>query len=141
MAVRQTAAKQRAALIQGLVWLVSGLWPVLHLRSFEWITGPKVDKWLVRTVGLLVTVVGAVLLGAHQRNRVTPEIQMLATGSALSLTAIDLFYVFKRRISPVYLLDAVLELGLIALWYIETPRAARDFTAPDELAPSTWVER
>ena len=113
--------ERRAALIQGVVYVVSGVWPLVHLRSFEMITGPKVDKWLVRTVGVLITVVGAVLLSAHRNNRVTPEIRTLAVGSALGVTAIDVFYVLRRRISPVYLLDALLELFLVWLWF--RPRA------------------
>ncbi len=32
------------------------------------------------------------------------------------LGAIDIFYVARRRISPVYLLDALVQLGLVALW-------------------------
>ena len=32
---------------------VTGIWPILHLPSFEAITGPKIDDWLVHMVGLL----------------------------------------------------------------------------------------
>lgn len=32
------------------------LWPLLHMRSFEAVLGPKTDRWLVRTVaGLMLT--------------------------------------------------------------------------------------
>jgi len=34
------------------------------MRSFEAITGPKADKWVVRTVAVLVTVIGGVLVAA-----------------------------------------------------------------------------
>jgi hypothetical protein len=43
------------------------------------------------------------------------ETKGLALASAGGLTAIDVTYVAKRRIAPVYLLDAVAELALIAL--------------------------
>ena len=29
--------------VQGSYYLVTGLWPLVHLASFEAITGPKVD--------------------------------------------------------------------------------------------------
>jgi hypothetical protein len=34
----------------------------------------------------------------------------------VGLTAIDIFYVARRRIAPVYLLDAVAELAIIGGW-------------------------
>jgi len=42
--------------------------------------------------------------------------RLLAVGSALGLTGIDVVYVRNGRISKVYLLDAVAELVLVAAW-------------------------
>ncbi len=50
------------ALGQGAFWLAAGVWPLLHYRSFEAVTGPKQDDWLVKTIGGLIAVVGATLL-------------------------------------------------------------------------------
>jgi hypothetical protein len=34
---------------------LGGLWPLVHLSSFEAVLGPKTDRWLVKTVcGLLI---------------------------------------------------------------------------------------
>jgi len=49
---------------QGAYFAATGVWPLVHMRSFEAITGPKADKRLVRTVGVLVTVIGGVLVAA-----------------------------------------------------------------------------
>ena len=38
--------------------IVGGLWPLIHLRSFEAVFGPKVDRWLEHTVAGLLTTVG-----------------------------------------------------------------------------------
>lgn len=108
--------ERNVALAQGAVWVVSGLWPIVHLPSFEKVTGPKVDGWLVKTVGALITTVGVVLLSAAKRDRITPEIAGLGTGAAASLAAVDLVYVPKGRISPIYLADALMEAGFIAAW-------------------------
>lgn len=36
--------------------IVSGLWPLLHMGSFERVSGPKNEHWLVQTVaGLLLS--------------------------------------------------------------------------------------
>ena len=92
------------------------------MRSFEAITGPKVDKWLVKTVGVLVSVIGATLWVGATRRQIGPELKLLATASAAGLTAIDIVYVAKRRISPIYLFDAALEAAIIASWNTATDR-------------------
>jgi hypothetical protein len=75
--------------------------------------------WLVRTVGVLVLVIGAVLIvSAAISASANASIFVLAVGSALGLTAIDVIYVLKRVISPIYLLDAAAEVVLIVLWII-----------------------
>ena len=106
--------QRTAVLTQGVYYVATGMWPLVNMRSFERVTGPKIDKWLVKTVGVLVTSIGGALLVAATRRRISPEARVLAAGTALGLAAIDVYYVAKRRIAPVYLLDAVTELALLA---------------------------
>jgi hypothetical protein len=90
--------------------------PIVSLRSFEAATGPKVDGWLVKKVGALLAAAGAAIGSAATNRRVTPEIALLGAGCAATLAAIDIVYVAKRRIPPVYLLDAAAEVALVAGW-------------------------
>lgn len=115
-AARTGGGGRLPALVQGPFYLATGLWPLVDMRSFQRVTGSKTDLWLVKTVGGLIAVVGGVLTLAGLRGRVGPETTSLAMGSAAFLSAIDVTYVSKRRISRVYLLDAAAELGLVALW-------------------------
>lgn len=115
-----TAALARA---QGLYFLATGVWPLLSMRTFEAVTGPKTDRWLVKTVGVLVWVIGASLLAAGRRPRPDPPTALLAAGSAAGLGAIDVIYAARGRISRVYLLDAVLETLLVAAWLTTAWRA------------------
>ena len=112
----------KLALIQGGFYLATGLWPLLDIVSFQVVTGPKTDLWLVKTVGVLVTVIGAVLLLAWRSRRITPELVVLAVGSALGLACIDVIYALSGRISAVYLADAVAELGLALVWTLASRR-------------------
>lgn len=110
------SSSERLALLQGSYFAATGIWPILHMRSFEAITGPKTDRWLVRTVGALVGVMGGVLISSARSGRMTTEIRILAAGSAAALAAVDLYYVARGRIPPVYLLDAAAEAALLAGW-------------------------
>ena len=96
---------------QGVYYALTGLWALLHIGSFQWVTGPKVDTWLVKTVGALVLVSGTVMAASGVRRRDHAETRALAVGSAIAFTLVDTTYAAKRRISPVYLLDAVVEVA------------------------------
>ena len=109
------------AIVQGAYYVVTGLWAIVHIESFQKVTGPKTDIWLVKTVGLLLAVIGAALLLAAYRQQFDPALMLVAMGSAAALMAIELVYVAKRTISRVYLLDAVVEAGLITWWAVTLP--------------------
>jgi hypothetical protein len=99
-------------------YAVTGVWPILSMGSFEAVTGDKKDEWLVKTVGALIACVGGTLALAASRRSVSREVTALAVSTALTLAAADLIYVAKRRIRPVYLLDAAAEIGIVAAWLI-----------------------
>jgi len=113
------------AWLQGLYYLATGVWPLVSVDTFQKVTGPKTDHmvtgreadhWLVMTVGVLVAAIGLTLLVAAWRRRLATEIAVLAVASALGLLAIDLVYVARKVIDPIYLADALAEALLIAAW-------------------------
>jgi hypothetical protein len=106
--------RTHVAATQGAVFIASGLWPVIHLRSFERASGPKVDGWLVKTVGLLLASVGGGLFAAAMRRRVTGELAAVGALTAASLVAIDLRFAPTGRIPRRYLADALLH----SLWLV-----------------------
>ena len=126
---RPTDLPQLMALAQGLYYLVTGIWPLVSLGTFQKVTGPKADDWLVKTAGVLITAIGLVLTRAGLRERVPDEVPLLAVSSAVGLTGIDVVYATRGRISPVYLLDALAELLLVAGWAVAWP-ARRDRDSP-----------
>ncbi len=88
------------------------------MRTFLAVTGPKTDLWLVKTVGLVLAVIGAVLIYAQQTATVNPPVVLLAIGPAASLALVEIVYVIKKVISPIYLGDAFVEIVLIIWWLI-----------------------
>lgn len=100
----------------GVFNVIGGVWPLVHLSSFEAVFGAKTDRWLVRTVAGLLLVNGCSQLAASRRVEGADHAAVVGIGTAATLATIDLIYAPRGRISKVYLLDAVLELGWIALW-------------------------
>jgi hypothetical protein len=111
---------RRVPVLQGVYFLLTGVWPLISMRSFEAVTGPKVDRWLVKTVGVLIAVIGASLLADARRP--SRGATVLGAGSAAALGGVDVIYALRGRISKIYLLDAVLEAGLVGLWALARRR-------------------
>jgi hypothetical protein len=94
--------------------MATGVWSLAHRRSFERVTGPKEDYWLVQTVGTLAIAIGTSLGIAVRRRAQQPE--TIALGAA-SCIAFGLASVRASRTeSRVYLGDAFLEIAFLAAW-------------------------
>ena len=110
---------------QGVYYVAFAIWPIVSIDTFQAVTGPKTDHlstgleadhWLVNTVALLLVAIGCTLLTAGWRRHVCPEIIVLGITSALAVAAIDIIYVARGTIPPIYLADAVIEGTLIVAW-------------------------
>jgi hypothetical protein len=104
--------------VQSAYFVATGVWPLVHLRSFLAVTGPKYDLWLVKTVGLLVGIIGVAVGIAAWCRRYTPETVTLAAGSAALLAGVDVYYHARGTIPAVYLIDAAAEVVLVVLWIV-----------------------
>jgi len=120
--------------VQGLYYFVTGVWPLVSIETFQMVTGPKTDHlvtgreadhWLVLTVGVLVTAIAVALLVAAWRRQTPLEVVVLALASALGLTGIDVIYVARQVIPPIYLVDAAAEVVLIVGWALVLVRGLR----------------
>src|SRR5690242_1249292 len=81
-------------LMQGAYYLATGLWPLISVESFQWVTGEKTDHlvaaqpteadhWMVMTIGVLVAAIGLGLLIAGVRRKVSAEIVVIAVAAAV----------------------------------------------------------
>jgi hypothetical protein len=103
-------------LAQGIYYLLRGLWSLLHLGSVESLAETHRNVWLSEEVGALVLVIGVALCVAAYRRQGSPEILVIAFGSALGMGLIELLFIFHRRISVLYLIDVIIQFGLVVFW-------------------------
>ncbi|MFC5270014.1 hypothetical protein [Adhaeribacter terreus] len=99
-----------------IFYFITGLWPLIDIVSFMAVTGPKTDIWLVKTVGMLITACSIGMLAASFRKKPQPDVILIVIGFAAFLSFVDIYYVLKDVIWPVYLADAAVEILLILLW-------------------------
>jgi hypothetical protein len=98
--------------LQAFYYGVTGVWPFIHYASFEAVTGPKTDDWLVLTVGALLVVVAAALwlMASEARQR---SAAVLSIGTPLAFIGIELAFALPGRIDPIYLADAAVQACLV----------------------------
>jgi hypothetical protein len=115
--LKQKQMKKVTLLTQSTYYLLTGIWPVIHLRSFMAVTGPKTDIWLVKMVALLTIAVGIQMLADLNTKQSSLRLPVAA---ALSFLVIDTYYALKGMISKIYLGDAAVQLvfvlALTLLW-------------------------
>lgn len=104
------------ARLHGVSNVAGGIWPLANIRSFEAVLGPKVDRWLVYTVAGLLVSIGTAQLATKADPASVRLARRIGVGCAATLAAIDLAYVPRRRISQMYLVDAVIEAGWLLAW-------------------------
>jgi len=125
----------RVAMAHGAYMLGMGLWPIVSLKTFEAVTGPKLEGWLTKGVGACLANIGAALGAAGARGKVARELRMMGATTALSFATMDFWYAgFRRRISRVYLLNGMAQLGFAAAWAYAEWRESRSTHRPPEAA-------
>jgi hypothetical protein len=121
--MRSSSVIHATATTQGAFYVATGVWPIVHAASFQYVTGPKTDVWLVQTFGALLAVLGALLLVKGLRKETGSSEVALGVGAAAVLAIADIYFAGRGVISAVYLADAAAEMALIVGWAVGRARA------------------
>lgn len=101
---------------QSAYYLLTGLWPLVHMVSFMEISGYKTDIWLVKTVGALILCAGLTFLAEIYLRESSSAVVFMAISVAAGLLGIDIYYSLNGVISKVYLVDAFIQFLFAAAW-------------------------
>jgi hypothetical protein len=123
-----TPAPEILARAHGVFNIISGLWPLVHMPSFEKVFGPKADKWLVQTVAGLLLVIGWTQFSDSDAGG--RRARRLGVGTSATLLTIDVVYVSSGTLRWTYLLDAVAEAGWLVAWTASDDAQRRVSPAP-----------
>jgi len=87
----------------------------VNVKSFQLVTGRKTDHlltcresdhWMLNTISALIVAMALVFIISALRKRVPLEVGWLGCLSALALASVDIVYVARGTIWPIYLADA-----------------------------------
>ena len=112
-----------ALLVQGMYVLLTAVWALADIQSFMFITGPKTDVWLVRTVAVLLICISLFFLLSSKKSE-EPRVTLTALVFSFGLAYIDFYYTLNNTIRWVYALDGIVEsmFGLLWLYFLFSPR-------------------
>jgi hypothetical protein len=105
---------RRVAAVHAAYYVVTGAWAVVDRTSFERLTGPKRDYWLVRLVGGLAVCVGTSLGATVVTGRKRQQDVTLALATSLAFVVADVHA--ARLLSRVYIGDVVLHAFFVPAW-------------------------
>ena len=108
--------------MHSIYYLLTGLWPLMHIESFLMVTGEKIDIWLVKTVGILTLAIAIPIAQSTWNDSIGKETVLLGCMSTAGFICIDVNYVLHNTISPIYLADALPEFLLLLGWIIYSVR-------------------
>jgi hypothetical protein len=111
----------RVARAQGIFNLLGGAWPIVWLRSFEWVYGPKQEDWLQKTSGGLLVASAIALLAAEDSPESMRTARHIGVGVALTYLLVDLVYIPQGRLRKTYLQDLLCEAGWLWAWMRADP--------------------
>jgi hypothetical protein len=100
----------------GLYILVTALWPLLDIKSFMEVTGPKNDIWLVKTVGVLLIPIVICLFSALFLETHPVPVILVGISCSAGLAVIDFYYTSNKTIRGIYAWDGVLEIIFLTGW-------------------------
>jgi len=101
---------------QTLYYLITALWALIDIESFMFVTGPKTDTWLVKTVAVLLLAICICFLAHLFTKKDALPVNMLAVACCVLLIMIDCYYTYNNVISKIYLVDALIEFILLICW-------------------------
>lgn len=105
---------------QGWYYLIGGLWPLIHWRSFTAVAGPKPDRFQTEVTAALFAAIGAALI--VDENALSRDV--LSVGSAIACIGVDRR--FDEDIRPIFRVDAALNLLFLARAFHRLTRDVRE---------------
>lgn len=109
--------------VQGGYYVLSGLWPLVHFRSYADAVALRVNPFQAQAFGAVIIVVGGTLIEATRKEPPGPFPTMLGAATAGALTLISLWWLPRLGTISILWLDVLVEVAFAVLLVLLYPRA------------------
>jgi hypothetical protein len=94
--------ERKIAGVMAANYVATSAWLLVHVPSFQAVTGPKKERWLVRMVGTLAVANALALAVCARKARLSSESRALAIPRAAAFATVDVVSVVDGPDHPVY---------------------------------------
>jgi hypothetical protein len=104
------------ALVHGVYLMLSGAWPLVDMRSFELVTGPRADHMATRAVAGMSVALGLALLWCVRRGVVEAPLRFVAAGSSGTLGLVMLATILPHAADTIQISLGAMHMMLALCW-------------------------
>lgn len=112
-----------AMLAQGVYYVLTGLWPLLHFDSFARFVALDVIPFQAQSFAAVIIVIGASLIEAARREPPGPYPTMLGAAVAGAIAIVSLFWLPRTGVASGLWIDFAVEVAIAAALILLYPRA------------------
>ncbi|WP_394673772.1 hypothetical protein [uncultured Chryseobacterium sp.] len=102
--------------LQAVYYFVTGLWPLVHLKSFFEVTGPKTDVWLVQMVGALIFSYSILFFYMALTRQLLHIHAVVGSLSSFAIGCIEFYYYLQGTLRGVYYVGFIIETCFFMYW-------------------------
>lgn len=109
-------------LIQGVYYMVTGLWPLLHFSSFSAVVRIQIVPFQAHAFAAVILVVGGLLIEAARREPPGPFPTLLGLTVAAAIAVVSLFWLPRLNLLSGLWIDLVVEVAIAIALVVFYPR-------------------
>lgn len=124
----EVRARWRARVLagQGVYYLLTGLWPLVHFHSFASIVNLPTQPFQAHRFAVLVVVIGAFLLEHVRRGTTGPSPTLLGLAAAAAIALVEAIWLPRITGASGLWVDLGVQLALVAALTLLYPRETRE---------------
>lgn len=120
--------RRRVLIAQGVYYVLSALWPVLHFSSFARAVALTLQPFQAHAFAAVIAVVGGALVEAARREPPGPYPTTLGAAFAAAIAFVSLLWLPRLGAASVLLVDLIIQLAFATALILLYPRAAPERT-------------
>ncbi|UCF21070.1 MAG: hypothetical protein JSU87_06700 [Gemmatimonadota bacterium] len=115
-------ARRWLLLAQGGYYLLTGLWPLVHLSSFAQIVALRINPFQAQSYGAVLIVIGACLIEAARRGPPDAFATLLGAAVAAAIAVVDLVWLPRLGVTSGLWFDLLVEVAFAVALILFYPR-------------------